>query len=381
MNRFNFMRVGLGVAAAAMVAMLGACGQFGDDFRPIFRFDGYNASDEMADPIERGKAQFASRQYGLAIRSFTVALTNDKRSVPALNGIAASYDMLGRFDVADKFYNRALLIEPRSATVLNNVGYSHLMRGDRATGERFLKLAASIDSKNPVVQVNLMLALGEPDANPLLVQANLPAPNSAASMASETEAASRAASSDQPPHRVRLVRIARGVQALLTRPDSTVEQLMMPRSSGTVAEIGRIERVPDAAPHEIRVKMGAKIEGAKIEMATEIPPSANLEELVIEVSNGTGRDGMAARMLDHLATLGISADWLSNDVTFGNARSRIVCRPAAREQASAVAARLPFEVPIESDDSQRADIRLVLGSDLLGFDRKLFARANGGSNG
>ncbi len=379
MNRFTFMRVGLGLAAAAMAAMLGACGQFGADFRPVFRFDGYAAGDEMADPIERGKAQFASRQYGLAIRSFAVALTGDKRSIPALNGIAASYDMLGRFDVADKFYNRALLIEPRSATVLNNVGYSHLMRGDRATGERFLKLAASIDSKNPVVQVNLMLALGEPEANPLLVQANLPAPDSSASMAAE--AVSHAASSDQPPHRVRLVRIARGVQALLTRPDSTVEQLMMPRSSGTVAEIGRIERVPDAAPHEIRVKMGAKIEGAKIEMATEIPPSASLEGLVIEVSNGTGRDGMAARMLDHLATLGISADWLSNDVTFGNAHSRIVCRPAARAQASVVAARLPFEVPIESDDSQRADIRLVLGSDLLGFDRKLFARANGGSNG
>lgn len=376
MNGFTFMRVGLGVAAVAMVAMLGACGQFGDDFRPVFRFDGYSASDEMADPIERGKAQFASRQYGLAIRSFAVALTGDKRSIPALNGMAASYDMLGRFDVADKFYNRALLIEPRSATVLNNVGYSHLMRGDRETGERFLKLAASIDSKNPIVQVNLMLALGEPEANPLLVQANLPAPESSDSMALEAEVASRATSSDQPPHRVRLVRIARGVQALLTRPDSTVEQLMMPRSSGTVAEIGRIERVPDVASPEIRVKTAAKIE-----MATEIPPSANLEELVIEVSNGTGRDGMAARMLDHLATLGISADWLSNDVTFGNAQSRIVCRPAAREQASVMAERLPFEVPIESDDSQRADIRLVLGSDLLGFDRKLFARANGGSNG
>ena len=374
MNRFTFMRVGLGVAAAAVVAMLGACGQFGDDFRPVFSFDGYSASDEMADPIERGKAQFASRQYGLAIRSFSVALTGDKRSIPALNGIAASYDMLGRFDVADKFYNRALLIEPRSATVLNNVGYSHLMRGDRETGERFLKLAASIDSKNPIVQVNLMLALGEPEADPLLVQANLPAPNSSDSMASEAEAASRAASSDQPRHRVRLVRIARGVQALLTRPDSTVEQLMMPRSSGSVAEIGRIERVPSVVPREIRVETAAKIEN-------EIPSSANLEELVIEVSNGTGRDGMAARMLDHFATLGISADWLSNDVTFSNAHSRIVCRPAAREQASAVAELLPFEVPIESDDSQRADIRLVLGSDRLGFDRKLFARANGGSNG
>ena len=376
MNRFIFMRVGLGVAAAAMLAMLGACGQFGDDFRPVFRFDGYNAGDAMADPIERGKAQFASRQYGLAIRSFTVALTGDKRSIPALNGIAASYDMLGRFDVADKFYNRALLIEPRSATVLNNVGYSHLMRGDRETGERFLKLAASIDSKNPIVQVNLMLALAEPKANPLLVPANLPAPDSSDSMASEAEAAARAASAEKPAYRVRLVRIARGVQALLTRPDSTVEQLMMPRSDGTVAEIGRIERAPDVVPREVRVETVAKIE-----MAKEIPPPANLGELAIEVSNGTGRDGMAARMLDHLATLGISADWLSNDVTFGNAYSRIVCRPAAREQASVVAARLPFEVPIESDDSQRADIRLVLGSDLLGFDRKLFARANGGSNG
>lgn len=373
MNGFTFMRVGIGMTAAAMMAMLGACGQFGDDFRPVFSFDGYGAGDEMADPIERGKVHFASGQYGLAIRSFSVALTGDKRSVRALNGIAASYDMLGRFDVADKFYNRALLIEPRSAAVLNNVGYSHLMRGDRETGERFLKLAASIDSKNPTVQVNLMLALGEPEANPLLVQANLPAPDSTAL---EAEAASRAASSDQPAHRVRLVRIARGVQALLTQPGSTVEQVLMPRSRGTVAEIGRIERVPAAAPREVRVDATAEIEVAK-----ETPRSADLAGLVIEVSNGTGRDGMAARMLNHLATLGISADWLSNDATFSNAHSRIICRPAACEQAIAVAARLPLEIPIESDDSQRADIRLVLGSDLLGFDRKLFARASGGSNG
>ena len=46
----------------------------------------------------------------------------------ALNGLAASYDRLGRYDLSARYYGRALTIEPQSAQTLNNMGYSYLLQ-------------------------------------------------------------------------------------------------------------------------------------------------------------------------------------------------------------------------------------------------------------
>ena len=45
-------------------------------------------------------------------------------------GLAASYDRLRRYELADRAYNEALKIYGPRPEVLNNIGYSYMLRGD-----------------------------------------------------------------------------------------------------------------------------------------------------------------------------------------------------------------------------------------------------------
>ncbi len=108
---------------------------------------------------ERGKWYFAQGKPGLALIAFRQALDEESRSVRTLNGLAACYDRLRRFDLADRYYRQALALDPRSAQTLNNLGYSHLLRGsgagDLALARQYLEQARALDAGNTVVAANL----------------------------------------------------------------------------------------------------------------------------------------------------------------------------------------------------------------------------------
>ena len=48
---------------------------------------------------ERGKSQFSAGRFGLAVKHFQSAVNREPASIEALNGLAASYDRLGRYDL------------------------------------------------------------------------------------------------------------------------------------------------------------------------------------------------------------------------------------------------------------------------------------------
>ena len=52
------------------------------------------------------------------------------RDLEAWIGLAASYDRLRRYDLADRAYDQAMKIAGPSAEILNNKGYSYMLRGD-----------------------------------------------------------------------------------------------------------------------------------------------------------------------------------------------------------------------------------------------------------
>lgn len=105
----------------------------------------------------RGKAYFRSNDFGLAEKSFTAALKKAPDDVEAWLGLAASYDRLGRFDLADKAYGRALQAGGRRPELLNNMGYSYLLRGDKAKARSILREAAAGAPGNTVIQANLRM--------------------------------------------------------------------------------------------------------------------------------------------------------------------------------------------------------------------------------
>jgi Flp pilus assembly protein TadD len=112
---------------------------------------------DPSDDLSIGKKQYAAGNFGLAERYFRRAAEQHPRDAEAWVGLAAAYDRLRRFDLADRAYNQAAAIIGPTAELLNNRGYSYMLRGDYAKARSALMAAAAKDPKNPYVKNNLDL--------------------------------------------------------------------------------------------------------------------------------------------------------------------------------------------------------------------------------
>lgn len=114
----------------------------------------YYRSDE---PLKLGMEHFGRGNYGLAERYFRDAVEKTPRDATAWVGLAASYDRLARFDLADQAYAQAIRLTGETVQVLNNQGYSFLLRGDLVKARQKFMKAYGLAPDNPVVLNNLEL--------------------------------------------------------------------------------------------------------------------------------------------------------------------------------------------------------------------------------
>lgn len=107
------------------------------------------------DPVSVGKRHFREGHFGLAEQSFRKAVELGPRDAEAWVGLAASYDRLRRFDLADRAYAQAIRLAGANPVILNNQGYSYLLRGDLVRARAKLAQARDKDAGNPVIAANL----------------------------------------------------------------------------------------------------------------------------------------------------------------------------------------------------------------------------------
>jgi Flp pilus assembly protein TadD len=109
------------------------------------------------DDLSIGKKYFRQGSYGLAERHFRKAAELHPRDAEVWLGLAASYDRLRRFDLADRAYAQAVRIVGPSPEILNNQGFSYMMRGDYGRARTTLLAAQAKDPANPYIKNNLRL--------------------------------------------------------------------------------------------------------------------------------------------------------------------------------------------------------------------------------
>jgi len=109
------------------------------------------------EPLKTGLEHFRRGEYGLAERHFRDAVEKNARDVPAWIGLAASYDRLARFDMADRAYGIATGLAGETTQILNNVGYSYMLRGNLKAARIKLQKALKQDPGNPTVLNNVKL--------------------------------------------------------------------------------------------------------------------------------------------------------------------------------------------------------------------------------
>lgn len=117
----------------------------------------YYPSDE---PLRLAIEHFNRGEFGVAQRYFRDAVEKAPKDASAWIGLAASYDHLGRFDLADQAYSHALQLVGETTALLNNRGYSYLLRGDLIAARKDFLKAYAREPNNPIILNNLRLLDG-----------------------------------------------------------------------------------------------------------------------------------------------------------------------------------------------------------------------------
>ena len=112
---------------------------------------------DPGDDLNLGKRHYREKNFGLAEQHFRRAVEKAPRDGEGWVGLAASYDRLKRYDLADRAYREALAIFGPRPEVINNIGYSYLLRGDlRRARQKFVE-AQTKDPENPTIANNIAL--------------------------------------------------------------------------------------------------------------------------------------------------------------------------------------------------------------------------------
>ncbi|MEQ7872910.1 LytR C-terminal domain-containing protein [Sphingomonas sp. ASV193] len=109
------------VVVVALAAGLTACATAGPHKLEI-RSVGKPAAASVAMPLEsrlaEGSAELALGNVGLALERFRVAARDNPTDPRPLQGLAASYERMGRIDLSRRYLEQALALAPRSRTLM-----------------------------------------------------------------------------------------------------------------------------------------------------------------------------------------------------------------------------------------------------------------------
>ena len=516
----NARSLSVGWSAALAAALLSGCSSVAvspeqqPELRPVVAINGRAADDGNGVHYAKGKTHFMTGQLGLAVTEFQAALAEHPGSVDILNALGATYDRLGRFDLADRYYKDAITHDPKNAQTLNNLGYSLMLRGDPKRAIALLDLAKTETPAEAVIDANLKLAksLGEakperdgpalsaantqdkgskvetvdkpqgplsierrslnvqelvikPDhrteeranggggsgplplvlmmpppetpgaqkviaaplstvkeaplgelrpvsvsssapavaapPSPLVVDAPppppvvdvpaaaAPSPRAVASAPSTPEApvATMTISASEAPERPKL---DAPIQAPVDSPkspagalgsaksdtsnDDATDLVVVARTEITAAEAARMIDVP-TEPVTATAARTIDVPTEPVKATATVPqPHPHASACAIEVSNGAGRDGMAARFRRFAERHGLVVGRLTNDASFRHPTTVVFYRPGFEDNARAVAALVSAPVSLQQAELDRCDVRVRLGHDLLAFDRSLVQR-------
>jgi Flp pilus assembly protein TadD len=114
-------------------------------------------SPQTDEDVTLGKQQYRAGNFDASAKAFSRAANKHPRDSEAWLGLAAAYDRLRQFDLADSAYDQATLIDGQTSEILNNQGYSYMLRGDLTRARAKLSAAKAKDPANRYVQNNLAL--------------------------------------------------------------------------------------------------------------------------------------------------------------------------------------------------------------------------------
>ncbi|MDH5537256.1 MAG: LytR C-terminal domain-containing protein [Betaproteobacteria bacterium] len=341
-------------------------------------------------------------RYDKAIAAYRAALEQDPNFADAHSGLGVVYAWQGRYEDAIRAFQSAIAIAPQLAYVHNNLGYAYLLQGSNEKAVNALEEARRLDPGNERVLHNLKLAhqsiekgnaarsLGEP----MIARASTPQSVQSAEAAPPVQARSA------PDDGVALAVVAPNIYELREQGSSgAAEPAAVPinRSadarnpsarastaqslqSAEAAAPAQARSIPDdsialvvVAPNIYELRdvgsSGAAEPAAVVSVdrsAGDKNPVAQVKPFALEVSNGNGITGMAQRVANWLARMGVKTALLTNQLPYQQASTQIQYRDGYRAEAVRLGSAMHMPTSIVENDALRNEIqvRLVLGLDV-----------------
>jgi len=163
-RRHGAGRLGLGVFALALLALpLAGCttffagdSSFGDN--KLLAADLPEVPTNTADgALTEARKHFRNSDFGYSAALYKRVVELSPNDPEGYVGLAASYDRLGRFDLADRVYASLYQITGGTVQYYNNIGYSYMLRGNLTAALTSFRKAERLDPENPVIAANIRM--------------------------------------------------------------------------------------------------------------------------------------------------------------------------------------------------------------------------------
>lgn len=322
-----------------------------------------------------GRRHDRARAWARAIESYRKAVSADAHNVEAHNALGVALSRAGQHDAAVASLRLAVALDPGRAHLRSNLGNALLRAGrsHEAIGE--LKQALVQDARDAIAMSNLRLALAQND--PTAFARNDTGADSSGPRRSPVSDSTLIALSSK----VLANRFMTVVPVHPDTPASASAGTSVPVSMPLTMQVFDAPTVPSLeVPVTHTFESLTVFAGASppLPPASVPSPATALEHYPptfaasaaprIEIANGNGVIGMAARLSAVLSASGLVHRALLRNVRPYNISTTLVhYRAGFRDAAQQIVARAPFrmELAAEAGGAANADIRVVLGRDVL----------------
>jgi hypothetical protein len=213
----------------------------------------------------------------------------------------------------------------------------------------------SLEQPAPVAVASTPVAAAPAAAEPMAVQVfdkpTVPSLQAAPATGPITQAAAS------------MIAAAPAVEAASTRPAGLQWSAAEPAKPATEPVKQRVAPETET-PRPAAVVVKAAV--APLAPAAPVTPPAPVHESRLELSNGNGVTGMAARLRSWLSTQGVKTSRLTNDLPYNQPQTVIQYRHGHEQAAMQIAQALPAataQTSERSDLSSRTDVRVLIGRD------------------
>ena len=270
-----------------------------------------------------GRYHDGSQAWDKAIGAYRNAIAADPRNAEAHNALGVALARLRRHEQAEAALRQAVAIAPGSAHIHNNLGLLLLMSGrpQEAIGE--LTAAVNHDPGNIGAQVNLR-------------EARASSERGTGSKADTAVAVAEATAVTQ-------TELAEATEVALPVTGGTADAEAAP-----VAPVQQVEPATQTVVAEVIV-----------------PPNLPVTPFQLELSNGNGITGAAARLKRWLNDDGLAVERLTNHRPYVQQQTVIQYRAGQQDQAQRVARALQMTAQLDATPvaGLRPDVRVILGLD------------------